>query len=838
MNNIKISNVLNSLPLIFEKNIGQHDEKVQFALNKKECTTFFNDNEIILSFRSNEKIQELKELENSLILNEEDKKYSKYGINILRVSFENGNKSPQIIGKNEFNCRLNYFKGENSLNWKCSIPLYEKLLYKEVYKGIDILYYESEGTIKWEFQVSSKKSLDKILLNFQGANNIYLDEEGNININIKENILKILNPRVTQEDGSCEVTGNFEINEEGKVKFCIQNYENEKNLKITLPIVFEKFNYTFVVDRGNSIAVDENKCIYITGEIGVQKYPNKKPHKNILEAKDYSAFLVKIDSSKKGQSALKYAAYIGGEKNDEGVGIAVDDEENAYIVGSTNSEYEFPITEKSYASNYPGGNSTGFLIKIDTSKVGLNSFIYGTYLGGNLYDYAYSVAIDKNKNVYVCGLTNSSLGFPITENGYKKFNCESVDVGFLLKLDISKKGKEALLYGTYFGGNDSTNFSALAIDQNNYVYITGITQSSDFPVTENSYKTKVTGGLSSAFITKFDLEKDGEEGVLYSSLLCGNGEEAGYGIAVDLEENVYITGTTNSREDFPISENAFQKNIYAIEGSGFFIKLDTKLCGDNGLIYGTYLGGNGSDVCSDIKIDSNGYAYICGFTTSTDFPVEGYDNGWVKDGYNSFFIKIDPSKEKRKSLLVGKFLRKNISDFALAMAIDNNLNLYITGYSHSISKSMEKREGNYYEEAAIGMIKIDARICNLSVTKSSYNNQAKIGEITEYEISIINNGPDKAKDIEIMDVIGDGKAIKEIEISKGEISNIAKKIIWNIREFNIGERAWATIRVRVLDNSESIKGNNFINLKDNIYYSKEYIKEYMDECILNKVKIK
>ena len=74
MNNIKISNVLNSLPLIFEKNIGQHDEKIQFALNKKECTTFFNDNEIILSFRSNEKIQELKELENSLILNEEDKK--------------------------------------------------------------------------------------------------------------------------------------------------------------------------------------------------------------------------------------------------------------------------------------------------------------------------------------------------------------------------------------------------------------------------------------------------------------------------------------------------------------------------------------------------------------------------------------------------------------------------------------------------------------------------------------------------------------------------------------------------------------------------------------------
>ena len=100
MNNIKISNVLNSLPLIFEKNIGQHDEKVQFALNKKECTTFFNDNEIILSFRSNEKIQELKELENSLILNEEDKKYiyisghMQYGDSIV-----SGNKNRTVTTK-------------------------------------------------------------------------------------------------------------------------------------------------------------------------------------------------------------------------------------------------------------------------------------------------------------------------------------------------------------------------------------------------------------------------------------------------------------------------------------------------------------------------------------------------------------------------------------------------------------------------------------------------------------------------------------------------------------------------------------------------------------------
>ena len=580
-----------------------------------------------------------------------------------------------------------------------------------------------------------------------------------------------------------------------------------------------------MIDTGNSIAVDKNKCIYITGEIGFQKYPDKRQQKNILKAKDYNAFLVKIDSTKKGQSALKYAAYIGGEKNDEGLGIVVDDEENAYIVGSTNSQYEFPLTERSYEYNYPGGNSTGFLIKIDTSKIGLNSFIYGTYLGGNLYDYAYSVAIDKNKNIYVCGLTNSSLGFPISESAYKKFNYESIDVGFLLKLDISKKEKEALIYGTYFGGDESTNFLDLVTD-NNYIYVTGITQSSDFPVTENAYKTNFTGGLSSAFITKFDLTKHGKESLLYSSLLCGNGEEAGYGIDVDLEECVYITGVTNSKEDFPITKNALQKNICTIEESGFFIKIDTKLVGNNSLIYGTYLGGNGRDVCSDIKIDSNGYAYICGFTTSTDFPVEGYDNGWVKDGYNSFFIKIDSSKENQNSILTGKFLRMNINDFALAMDIDNDLNIYITGYSHSISENIEKNKKDYYEEATIGITKVDTRICKLNIVKTSYSKKVKFGEIVQYEISIINNGPDKAKNIEIVDIVEDKKYISEIEVSKGKINNIDKKIIWNIEELDIGEKAWETIKIRVLNNIKIAQNDIFVNLKDNIYYSEKYIKEY------------
>ena len=85
MSNVKIANVLNNLPLIFERNIGQYDNKVQFVLNKKECTTFFTDKEIVLAFRSNEKIQELKELDSSNLYNTSLRKMEEYQINVLRV---------------------------------------------------------------------------------------------------------------------------------------------------------------------------------------------------------------------------------------------------------------------------------------------------------------------------------------------------------------------------------------------------------------------------------------------------------------------------------------------------------------------------------------------------------------------------------------------------------------------------------------------------------------------------------------------------------------------------------------------------------------------------------
>ena len=270
---LKVSNVLSSLPLMFERNMGQHDERVQFILNHKQCTTFFTDTELVLAFRSNEEINGLKEVDCNSIVNTTLNSLYEYKINVLRINFEDSNKIPQIIGENEFNCKLNYFKGNIKSEWKSYIPIYEKLLYKEIYSGIDLLYYGNKGNIKLDFIVQPNKNIDNIKLNFEGADKITIDEEGNLLVKLDNKLLKILKLEAVQEFSKEKIECNFEIEENFKVKFNISNYDNDEILIIKVPFLFETFKAATMIDRGNSITVDNNKCIYITGVTSVQSFP-------------------------------------------------------------------------------------------------------------------------------------------------------------------------------------------------------------------------------------------------------------------------------------------------------------------------------------------------------------------------------------------------------------------------------------------------------------------------------------------------------------------------------------------------------------------------------------
>ena len=213
---------------------------------------------------------------------------------------------------------------------------------------------------------------------------------------------------------------------------------------------------------------------------------------------------------------MLYSTYLGGNDVDFGSGIAVDSAGNAYVTGFTLSS-DFPAINAKYP-NLLGGEDA-FVTKFNSSGT---QVLYSTYLGGSNYDFGNGIAVDSAGNAYVTGITGSS-NFPAVKAKYP--NLLGVGDAFVTKFNAS--GAQ-VLYSTYLGGNDVDFGSGIAIDSAWNAYVTGFTQSSDFPAINAKYPNLLGG--EDAFVTKFN--SSGTQ-VLYSTYLGGSNSDYGNGIAVD-----------------------------------------------------------------------------------------------------------------------------------------------------------------------------------------------------------------------------------------------------------------------------------------------------------------
>ena len=280
--------------------------------------------------------------------------------------------------------------------------------------------------------------------------------------------------------------------------------------------------------------------------------------------------------------------------------------------GLWNSNVRFLVSNPANASNlYAGTNSNfnadAFVTKLNASGSGL---LFSTLLGGNNGDVANGIAVDANGNAAIVGSTDS-LNFP-TVNAVQGSPGSDNRNAYVTKLNPSVP---SIVFSTYLRGSGSDNALAVAIDSSSNVYVTGLTNSSDF-LTANAFQPTFSGGFNGdAFVTKLT-----PAGALtYSTFLGGNGTDNGQGITADSSGNAYVTGFTDST-NFP-TKNPIQPTIGGSStGNGdVFV---TKLSSDgSSLVYSTYLGGAGSDFGPDIAIDSANNVYITGTSNSLDFPL-------------------------------------------------------------------------------------------------------------------------------------------------------------------------------------------------------------------------
>lgn len=271
-------------------------------------------------------------------------------------------------------------------------------------------------------------------------------------------------------------------------------------------------------------------------------------------------FITKLNAT---GSALIYSSFFGGGSSDHCNGIAIDSDGNSYVTGSTGST-NFPISGNPFQSTHGGADSDAFVAKVNAAG---SSLVYSTYLGGINRDDGRKIAVDTEGNAYVIGAVElqppSSIdNFPTTPGALQTtYGGGGIDA-IVAKLNPDPTVVPAtnqLVYSTYLGGSDDDGGSSIAVDTFGNAYVTGATQSTDFP-TANPLQT-ANGGIFDAFVSK--LNANGSD-LVYSTYLGGSNDDRGGGITIDVSGNVYVSGKTSS-PNFPTTPGAFDTTFNGVQ---------------------------------------------------------------------------------------------------------------------------------------------------------------------------------------------------------------------------------------------------------------------------------
>ncbi len=321
-------------------------------------------------------------------------------------------------------------------------------------------------------------------------------------------------------------------------------------------------------------------------------------------------------------SVLLYSTYLGGNSIDEGWGITVDNSGNAHVTGSTWSN-TFTTTGTAYklATN---SSVDAFITSLD----GNGNIVYSTYFGGSADDYGRGIDVDASGNLYIGGHTHS-YNFEVTPNAFQT-EYQQQSEAFVTKLDPTTN---TLLYSTLIGGNHNDYVWRVELVSNDELVVGGNTGSTIFPTTEGAADTTYNGWYSDVFVAR--LTADGSN-LVYNTYIGGGKNDLCYGMDVDLDENVYVSGYHLSG-DYPTTTDALD-NTFNGERDIFFTKLNST---GSAVLYSTYIGTEKDEQSWALAVDQTGAAYIAGEAT-TGIPTTpgAYQQTW--NGYkDSFVAKFD-----------------------------------------------------------------------------------------------------------------------------------------------------------------------------------------------------
>jgi hypothetical protein len=623
-----------SLPLFFVQNAGITDASIRYIVETSEMRAAFASDVATFQIHGEQ----------------------------VQMRFEGADRGASLEGIEPLAAKANFFLGQDPREWHTGVPTFQKILYRNLYPGIDLTYAGTKGRVKSEFTVAPGADPRLIRLEYSGT--LSIAANGDLIAPGSESELRERAPEIFQETtaGRVQVAGHYRLVNAHTAGFEVDSYDASLPLVIDPVISYSTYLGGTGISAVTGVAVDSGGDLYVTGWTEALNFPIVGAMQAVNRG-GVDAFVAKFNPA---GTALLYATYIGGGGDDRGAAIAVDSSGQAYVTGSTASA-NFPLAAAIRAGL--AGSRTAFVLKLNA--VG-NTLLYSTYMGGSKWDTGNAIAVDGAGYAYIAGDTQSA-DFPVL-NAVQSAIGGGMDA-FFTKLTPAG----GLSVSTYLGGAGDEHAGGVAVDGSGNVYLAGGTYSTNFPVVAPIQG--VNGGSQDAFVTKIN---PAGNSILYSTYLGGNGtgsSEQANAIAVDSSGNAYVTGVTNS-SNFPVTSGAYQ-TAYSGMQDAFITKFNAA---GNTLLYSTYLGGTSFDWATGIGLDSGGNAYVAGYTSSGDFATVNGVQGAFGGMYDAFVTELNATGN---GVGFSTYFGGSGSDVANGIAVDGSGNIFVGGQTSSLNLPLQ-----------------------------------------------------------------------------------------------------------------------------------------------------
>jgi len=633
------------VPIAFEPNRGQADEKVRFVAQGRGYRVFLTEEETVIALRRGDRTH------------------------LVQMRFEDAKAPAALAGEDKLASISNYFIGAPSRHIT-GVPNYAAVRRRALYDGVDVVFYGNQQSLEYDLVLAPGANPAAIRLAFAGPQEVAIDASGDLHLKLHETELLLRKPNAYQQIAGTRQAVEARYVARGD-RFGFEIGAHDKSKPLVIDPVLSYGSHQGGASSSNAIAVDAAGNAFAAGQITQSSvsFPIVSAYDGSIGHGDTDAFVQKFNAA---GSALIYSTYLGGPKSVDGaVGIAIDSAGNAYVTGQTNGT-DFPTSTTAY-QHAPSSGGGSFIAKLGPAG---NTLVYSTYL---LNATTTGIAVDSAGNAYVTGTANPS--FLATAGAFQTVSNSSSTNAFVFKLGTTGS---APVYSTFYGGSGTDKAFGIALDKNGGAYIGGSTTSANLP-TANAYRPNLQGGKD-GFVAKINSTGNA---LAYGTYLGGTMDDYVTAIAVDAKGAAYVTGSTFSL-NFPM-RNAFQPTKYPSTtlDAAFVTKLSP---GGNDIAYSSYIGGFPCTSCGvgfvpvdigmSIAVDPQGNAYVGGQTQSSAFQqVHGFLPAIADNGDAPWVVKVSAMGGlKLYSVLVGNEQGiGNPQDWVRGLAADGAGNVYGTG---------------------------------------------------------------------------------------------------------------------------------------------------------------